>query len=88
MGCRAWRLGAGGHALISHGQPLPQGLQGLHAHGHAAPFAAFAQDMGHGLGGIDVTCTDRDAVLAGARARGCYVNDEQVALVGLRINLR
>ncbi|MFM7062792.1 MAG: VOC family protein [Actinomycetes bacterium] len=51
-------------------------------------FVEATDGRGQGLGGIDVTCTDRDAVLAGARARGCYVNDEQVALVGLRINLR
>lgn len=43
---------------------------------------------GEGLGGIDVTTVDRDAVLAGARQRGCYVSDDQVALVGLRVYLR
>lgn len=43
---------------------------------------------GEGLGGIDVTVVDRDAVLAGAQARGCYVSDDQVALAGLRVYLR
>ena len=43
---------------------------------------------GEGLGGIDVTTVDRDAVLAGARARDRYVSDERVDLAGLRVYLR
>ena len=43
---------------------------------------------GEGLGGIDVTVVDRDAVLAGARARDCYVSDDEVAVAGLRVYLR
>ncbi|MDG2112615.1 MAG: hypothetical protein P8N02_08395 [Actinomycetota bacterium] len=43
---------------------------------------------GEGLGGIDVTVVDRDAVLAGAKARGCYVSDDEVAVAGLRVYLR
>ena len=51
----------------------------------------FVPDLdgrGEGLGGIDVITTDRDAVLAGARARGCYVSDDEVAVAGLRVYLR
>lgn len=51
-------------------------------------FVEDADGRGEGLGGIDVTCVDRDAVLTGAEQRGCYVDDERVDLVGLRINLR
>ncbi len=51
-------------------------------------FVEATDGRGDGLGGIDVTVVDREAVLAGARARGCYVNDEQVCLVGLRVYLR
>jgi hypothetical protein len=40
-----------------------------------------------GLGGIDVSCADRDAVLAAARARNAVTAPEQVFLCGLRINL-
>ena len=50
-------------------------------------FVAETDGRGEGLGGIDVTTVDRDAVLAGARARDCYVNDAQVMLAGLRVNL-
>lgn len=53
----------------------------------ALRFVEATDGRGEGLGGIDVTTVDRDAVLAGAKARGCYVNDAQVHLVGLRVNL-
>jgi hypothetical protein len=46
-----------------------------------------ADGRGEGLGGIDVTVVDRDAVLAGARVRECYVSDDQVNLAGLRVYL-
>ena len=42
---------------------------------------------GEGLGGIDVKVNDRDAVLAAAKARGCYVSDDEVAVAGLRVLL-
>ena len=51
----------------------------------------FVEDRdgrGEGLGGIDVVTEDRDAVLAGARARDCYVSDDEVAVAGLRVYLR
>lgn len=51
-------------------------------------FVPDPDGRGEGLGGIDVITTDRDAVLAGARARGCYVSDDEVAVAGLRVYLR
>jgi hypothetical protein len=51
----------------------------------------FVEDddgRGEGLGGIDVIANDRDAILAGARARNCYVSDDQVMVAGLRVRLR
>ena len=47
-----------------------------------------ADGRGEGLGGIDVTVVDHDAVMEGARARDCYVADDQVAVAGLRVYLR
>jgi hypothetical protein len=40
-----------------------------------------------GLGGIDVTAADRDAILAAARERGAYRSDGEVHLVGMRVRL-
>ncbi|MDH4075102.1 MAG: hypothetical protein OEW29_04125 [Acidimicrobiia bacterium] len=51
-------------------------------------FVPDPDGRGEGLGGIDVITQDRDAVLAGARARGCYVSDDEVAVAGLRVYLR
>ncbi|MDH4145085.1 MAG: VOC family protein [Acidimicrobiia bacterium] len=51
-------------------------------------FVEATDGRGEGLGGIDVTAVDRDAVLAGARARDCYVSDDEVAVAGLRVYLR
>ncbi len=50
-------------------------------------FAKENDGRGEGLGGIDVVTVDRSAVLADARTRGCYVDDSQVMLAGLRVNL-
>lgn len=41
-----------------------------------------------GLGGIDVSATDRDAILRSAQARGAVSAPNQVYLCGMRINLR
>lgn len=51
-------------------------------------FVPDPDGRGEGLGGIDVITQDRDAVLAGAKARGCYVSDDEVAVAGLRVYLR
>ncbi len=50
-------------------------------------FVPAVDGRGEGLGAIDVTTVDRDAVLSAARSRGCYLNDHQVTIGGLRINL-
>tara|TARA_B100000470_G_scaffold197608_1_gene167718 strand:- start:160 stop:375 length:216 start_codon:yes stop_codon:yes gene_type:complete len=51
-------------------------------------FVEAVDGRGDGLGGIDVVCVDRDAVLAGAQQRNCGVNDDLVLLGGLRVYLR
>lgn len=51
-------------------------------------FVTATDGRGEGLGGIDVITNDRDAVLAGARARDCYISDDEVRVAGLRIRLR
>ncbi len=40
-----------------------------------------------GLGAIDVTTADKEAILADADARGAVTGDDQVTLCGIRINL-
>lgn len=50
-------------------------------------FVEDTDGRGEGLGGIDVIANDRDAILTGARARGCYVSDDEVAVAGLRVRL-
>ncbi len=50
-------------------------------------FVEATDGRGEGLGGIDVKVADRDAVLAGAKARDCYVSDDEVAVAGLRVYL-
>ena len=50
-------------------------------------FVEETDGRGEGLGGIDVTTNNRDAVLAGAKARDCYVSDDEVAVGGLRVRL-
>jgi hypothetical protein len=50
-------------------------------------FVACRDGRPEGLGGIDVTCVDREAVLAAARARNAVTAPEQIYLCGLRINL-
>lgn len=51
-------------------------------------FVEDTDGRGEGLGGIDVTTTDRDAVLDAAERLDCAVSDDQVAVAGLRVNLR
>jgi hypothetical protein len=50
-------------------------------------FVEASDGRGEGLGGIDVTCVNKDAVLAAAKIRDCYVNDDLVMLAGLRVRL-
>jgi hypothetical protein len=51
-------------------------------------FVEATDGRGEGLSGIDVITNNREAVLAGAKARGCYVSDDEVAVAGLRVYLR
>lgn len=51
-------------------------------------FVQETDGRGEGLGGIDVITEDREAVLAAARIRDCYVSDDEVAVAGLRVYLR
>ncbi len=41
-----------------------------------------------GLGGIDVACADKAAILAAAGARGAVTGADQICLCGIRINLK
>lgn len=53
----------------------------------AIRFVEDTDGRGEGLGGIDVIANDREAILEGARARDCYLSDDQVMVAGLRVNL-
>lgn len=50
-------------------------------------FVTAEDGRGPGLGGLDLAVADRAAVLAEARARGCYVADNQVDVCGTRFYL-
>jgi Glyoxalase-like domain len=50
-------------------------------------FVPASDGRGEGLGGIDLRCADRAAVLAAADERGARVGDDRVDLVGMRIRL-
>ena len=50
-------------------------------------FVEASDGRGEGLGGIDVVATDRDAILDAADRLNCAVDDQQVAVAGLRVNL-
>ncbi len=50
-------------------------------------FVGDEDGRGEGLGGIDVTVTDRSRVLDAARQRDCLVSDDEVAVAGLRVRL-
>lgn len=54
----------------------------------AVRFVAETDGRGEGLGGIDVVTEDREAILAGAKARDCYVSDDEVTVAGMRVYLR
>lgn len=53
----------------------------------ALRFVPCADGRPEGLGGIDLTTADRDAVLEAARARNAVSGPDQVYLCGMRINL-
>ena len=51
-------------------------------------FVASTDGRPEGLGGIDVACSDKAAVLAAAEARGIVSGDDQINICGMRINLK
>jgi hypothetical protein len=51
-------------------------------------FVEATDGRGPGLGGLDLAVADRAAVLEEARARNCYVNDDQVDVCGTRFYLQ
>ncbi len=69
-------------------QSDPEGNPTIEFDNASIRFVEAKDGRGDGLGGIDVECVDRDAILAGAEQRGCGVNEEQVLLGGLRVYLR
>lgn len=51
-------------------------------------FVPITDGRGEGLGGIELRVVDREALLSAAKARGCYVSDDQVLICGTRMYLR
>jgi hypothetical protein len=47
-------------------------------------FVEECDGRGAGLGGLDIAVANRDHVLSEAKARGCYVNENQVDICGTR----
>ena len=47
-------------------------------------FVEATDGRGAGLGGLDIRVSDRQAILAEARNRNCYVSDDQVNICGTR----
>ncbi len=50
-------------------------------------FVESMDNRGPGLGGLDLAVKNREQILAAARERGCYVNDQQVDICGTRFYL-
>jgi hypothetical protein len=50
-------------------------------------FVEASDGRGEGLGGIDLCCADRSAILTAAEKRDARVGDDRVDLVGMRIRL-
>ena len=68
-------------ALVGDGDPV------LPLQNAQVRFVPCTDGRPEGLGGIDVACTDAQAVLRAAEARGRRSGDSQVYLCGMRINL-
>jgi len=68
----------------------PNGYPTIDFENAALRFVPDRDGRGEGLGGIDVTTNDRDAVLDAADRHGCAVDAEEdcVELVGVRVFLR
>ena len=56
--------------------------------GASVRFVPCTDGRPEGLGGIDLACADKAAILAAAEARGAVTGDDQVSLCGMRINLK
>lgn len=50
-------------------------------------FVTATDGRGPGLSGLDIAVANREAILAEARVRGCYVNDDRVDICGTRFYL-
>ncbi|MFP6815025.1 MAG: hypothetical protein VB949_05070 [Pseudomonadales bacterium] len=50
-------------------------------------FVACSDGRPEGLGGLDLTTTDKPAILAAAQEQGLQVNGDQIHLCGMRLNL-
>jgi hypothetical protein len=50
-------------------------------------FVACSDGRPEGLGALDITTSNKDAILAAAEARGVVSGDDQVYLCGMRLNL-
>jgi len=50
----------------------------------AVRFVEATDGRGEGLGGIDIVAADKARLMAAARARGCAVGDDQIAICGTR----
>ena len=51
-------------------------------------FVEATDGRGPGLGGLDIAVADRTGILERAKARNCYVSDNQVDICGTRFYLR
>jgi hypothetical protein len=54
----------------------------------AVRFVPCTDGRPEGLGGIDVACADKAAILAAADARGVVIGEDQLCLCGMRVNLK
>ena len=65
----------------------PGGVATLRLDNASLRFVSCSDGRPEGLGGIDVACADKAAILAAAEARAAVTGDDQIYLCGLRINL-
>ncbi len=73
---------ASGNPTMSFGE-----LGGSDINPSTIRFVEAVDGRGEGLGAIDVVAPGRADILAGAKARDRYVDDDQVVVAGLRVNL-
>ncbi len=51
-------------------------------------FVDLTDDRGPGLSGLEIKTANRDHILAEAKSRNCYVNDQQVNICGTKFYLK